>query len=218
MQSKRRFCVAAIAVALAACGGAQETKKAAAPAAPALPKKPPEVFQVHLQTTKGKIVIEVHRAWAPHGADHFYELVNARFYDGAKFYRVLKRFVAQFGINGNPKFDEVYASLRIPDDPVKEKNRKGTVTFAKLGPNTRTTEVFINLADNAMLDTTGFVPFGRIVEGLEVAGELSGLYGEVQPKGGGPDPAKIHQIGNKYLEMQYPRLDAIERATVVLKP
>ena len=198
---------------LAACGGKVEEKKA--PLKAVEKPKPPEKYRVQLDTTKGMIVIEVQRAWSPYGADHFYELVKSGFYDGVKFHRVLKKFIAQFGINGDPKTGQLYANLKIPDDPAKEKNRRGTVAFARLGPGTRTTEVFINLANNTMLDTTGFTPFGKVVEGMDVADQLAYVYGELQPKGGGPDPAKIHQIGNKYLESQYPRLDAIRKATVL---
>lgn len=198
---------------LASCGGKVEEKKA--PLKAVEKPKPPEKYRVQLETTKGMIVIEVQRAWSPYGSDHFYELVTAGFYDGVKFHRVLKKFIAQFGINGDPKTGQLYANLKIPDDPAKEKNRRGTVAFARLGPGTRTTEVFINLTNNAMLDTTGFTPFGKVVEGMDVADQLAYVYGELQPKGGGPDPAKVHQIGNKYLDSQYPRLDAIRKATVL---
>jgi peptidyl-prolyl cis-trans isomerase A (cyclophilin A) len=211
MQSRLLVLLAAL---LAGCSTPPATEKKE-PAKKAEKPKPPESYRVKLETTKGDIVIEVTRAWSPYGADHFYELVAAGFYDNVKFHRVLKKFIAQFGINGDPNTDRLYANLKIPDDPPKEKNRRGTVAFAKLGPNSRTTEVFINLANNAMLDTTGFTPFGKIVEGMEVADQLAYVYGELQPKGGGPDPTKIHLIGNKYLDSQYPRLDAIKKATIL---
>lgn len=206
--------IACTLLTLAGCSGGGE-KKAETKAAPAATAKPPDKYKVKLETTKGDIVIEVHRDWSPYGADHFYDLVKSGFYDGVKFHRVLKKFIAQFGINGDPKTDQIYANMKIPDDPGKEKNRRGTVAFAKIGPNSRTAEVFINLTNNAMLDSTGFTPFGKIVEGLDVADQLAYVYGELQPKGGGPDPAKIHQIGNKYLESLFPRLDAIKKATIV---
>jgi peptidyl-prolyl cis-trans isomerase A (cyclophilin A) len=175
---------------------------------------PPPVYRVKLETTKGDIVIEVQRDWAPRGADHFHELVSARYYDGVKFHRVMKTFVAQFGINGDPKIDLIYALTRIGDDPVKEKNKRGTITYAKLGANSRTTEVFINLRDNPILDTTGFVPFGKVVDGMDVADKLAYLYGELAPRGSGPDATKIHREGNSYLNRDFPRLDAIKRAVI----
>ncbi|MBM3735846.1 MAG: peptidylprolyl isomerase [Acidobacteria bacterium] len=199
---------------LAACGGGNvEQKKESAKKAP--PEKPPELYKVKLDTTKGAIVIQVTRAWAPRGADQFYSLVRERFYDGVKFHRVRRDFIAQFGINGDPKVNRLWAQLQIPDDPPKEKNRRGTVAFAKLGANTRSTQVFFNLRNNPELDSTGFVPFGKVVEGLEVIGELTSFYGELAPRGPGPDPAKIHLEGNAYLDRGFPRLDAIKTAAVV---
>jgi peptidyl-prolyl cis-trans isomerase A (cyclophilin A) len=210
--------ILALALLLAGCdagttGTAKDEKKAAAPA---VKTPPPEVFKVKLETTRGDIVIEVLRAWAPHGADHFHGLVTAGFYDGAKFHRVMKTFVAQFGIAADPKIGQLYAVMKIPDDPVKQKNRRGTITFAKLGPNSRTTEVFINLRDNtALLDSTGFAPFGRVVEGMDIADKLAYLYGELAPRGSGPDPARIHREGNVYLNRDFPRLDAIRKASIL---
>lgn len=200
---------------LTGCGGGASAPETVTAKRAAAKAPPPARYKVKLETTKGDIIIEVDRAWSPYGADHFHDLVTAGFYNGVKFHRVLKKFIAQFGINGDPKTGEIYANLKIPDDPVKGKNRRGTVAFAKIGPNSRTAEVFINLANNTMLDSTGFTPFGRIISGMEVADQLAYVYGELQPKGGGPDPARIHQIGNKYLESQYPRLDAIKKAAVI---
>lgn len=176
---------------------------------------PPPVYRVKLETTKGDIVIEVTRDWAPRGADHFHELVTAGYYDGVKFHRVIKTFVAQFGINGDPKIDQIYALTRIGDDPAKQKNKRGTITYAKLGANSRTTEVFINLRDNPQLDQTDFAPFGKVVEGMDVADKLAYLYGELAPRGSGPDASRIHREGNVYLNRDFPRLDAIRKATIV---
>lgn len=198
---------------LAGCESASKTESKAE----AVKKKepPPPVYRVRLETTKGAIVIEVRREWAPRGADHFHELVNAGFYDGVKFHRVLKNFAAQFGINGDPKIDQLYSMMRIADDTVTQKNKRGTITYAKLGANSRTTEVFINLRDNAMLDTTGFAPFGKVVEGMDIADKLTYLYGELAPRGAGPDAARIHREGNVYLNRDFPRLDAINKATIM---
>jgi cyclophilin family peptidyl-prolyl cis-trans isomerase len=212
---KSSCAAAALSMALLGCGGA-EKPRVEEKSAPKEKPKPPEQYRVELETTQGGIVIEVKREWAPRGADHFHGLVTSGFYDGVKFHRVLKQFIAQFGINGDPKINELYSRLTIPDDPVKQKNRRGTVTFAKVGPNSRTTEVFINLRDNTMLDSTGFAPFGRVVEGMDVAAKLAYVYGESSARGGGgPDPVKIAQQGNRYLENQYPRLDAIRKAAVI---
>ena len=179
---------------------------------------PPAAYRVKLSTAKGDIVIEIKREWSPLGADHFYELVTAGFYNGVKFHRVMKTFVAQFGINGDPKIGQLYAMTRIGDDPVVLKNKRGTITYAKLGANSRTTEVFINLRDNPVLDSTGFPPFGNVVEGIDVADKLTYLYGELAPRGNGPDAAKIHREGNVYLKKDFPRLDTIEKAAILDGP
>jgi len=200
-------------LALAGCEPASKTESKAEPVRKKEP--PPAAYRVKLATTKGDILIEVRREWAPRGADHFHELVSAGFYDGVKFHRVMKTFVAQFGINGDPKIDQLYSMMRIADDPVVLKNKRGTITYAKLGANSRTTEVFFNLRDNPVLDTTGFAPFGKIVEGLDVADKLAYLYGELAPRGSGPDAARIHREGNVYLNRDFPRLDAINKATIL---
>ena len=140
----------------------------------AQPAHTPDIYRVNLDTSKGVVVLEITRAWAPHGADHFYELVTNRYYDGDRFYRVVPHFVVQFGIHGDPQVSQLWSSLRIPDDPVKQKNRKGTVTFASSGPGARTTQVFVNMRDNLALDRQGFAPIGRVAAGMDV---LERLYG-----------------------------------------
>jgi len=211
----RMLAAAAVLAWLPGCAPAPETPKKETKAEAKPPATAPDVFKVRLETTKGDIVMEIHKAWSPRGAEHFYRLVTSKFYDGVKFHRVLKQFVAQFGINGDPQIQGLYATLRIDDDPPKQKNRRGMVTFAKLGPNSRTTEVFINLRDNAVLDSGGFAPIGKVVEGMDVADKLTYLYGELAPRGAGPDPAKAARLGVKYLERDFPRLDAIKTARVV---
>ena len=198
---------------LAACESAPKVETKAAATVKKAP--PPPVYRVNLATTKGDILIEVRRDWSPRGADHFYELVTAGFYDGVKFHRVMKTFVAQFGINGDPKVDQLYSMMRIGDDPATQKNKRGSIAFAKLGADSRTTEVFINLRDNPILDTNGFAPFGRIVEGLEIADKLAYFYGELAPRGSGPDANRIHREGNIYLNRDFPRLDSITKATIM---
>ncbi len=213
---RNRFGGVLILLLSAACESAPKAESKAA--APVKKEPPPPLYHVNLATTKGDIVIEVRREWSPRGADHFYELVTAGFYDGVKFHRVMKTFVAQFGINGDPKIDQLYSMMRIGDDPPTQKNKRGTITYAKLGADSRTTEVFFNLRDNPALDSTGFAPFGKIVEGLENADKLAYLYGELAPRGSGPDASRIHREGNVYLNRDFPRLDAITKATIVVPP
>lgn len=178
-------------------------------------ERAPDRFRVRFETNKGPFTVEVIREWAPRGADRFHQLVGEKYFDDARFYRVLKKFIAQFGTHANPKVSALWSQMRIPDDPPKEKNRRGTLAFAKDGPASRTTQIFINLADNRILDQTAFVPFGKIVEGLEAASQISSFYGELSPKGGGPDPKKLEGLGNEYLTREFPRLDYILTARVV---
>jgi peptidyl-prolyl cis-trans isomerase A (cyclophilin A) len=208
---------AAVCLALTGCSspGGDRNKKEEAPAAPAKQEPVPAIFHVKLDTSKGLVDIEVHRDWAPKGADRFFQLVKSGFYDGARFFRVVRGFVVQFGINGDPQIDALWASGMLPDDPVKHPNSKGTVTYAKPGPNARTTQLFINLADNRKdLDRQGFAPIGQVVDGMSVVESLYGFYGDMPPGGQGPDPNKIAQQGNEYLETHFPRLDFIKKATV----
>ncbi len=176
--------------------------------------KTPDVFRVKLDTSKGPVVIEAHRDWAPRGTDRFYELVKTGFYDDARFFRVLPKFVVQFGINKDPKVSQLWSQLQIVDDPSKQKNEAGTVTFAKRGPNTRTTQIFINMVDNLSLDSSVFAPFGNVVEGMDNVRKLYAAYGEMSPRGNGPDPLKIQAMGNEYLTRDFPRLDYIKTAKV----
>ncbi len=176
---------------------------------------PPEQFRAQFTTTKGNFVILVHRDWAPAGADRFYELMKMHFYDQNYFFRVLPGFVVQWGINGDPKVAKDWSVLTIKDDPVKTSNRPGTVTFATSGPNSRTTQVFINLNDNTSLDGQGFAPFGEISEGMNVVENLYSGYGEGAPRGAGPDQNAITDIGNPYLEEHFPRLDYIKKASIL---
>jgi len=206
---------AAVCLALIGCSSPDENKKAEVPAAPGKNEPPPDVFHVKLDTSKGLVDIEVHRDWAPRGADHFYELVKSGFYDGGRFFRIVRGFVVQFGINGDPKTNALWAGGMLPDDPVKQHNIKGTVTYAKTGPNARTTQLFINLGDNRKsLDKQGFVPIGQVVDGMPVVESFYGFYGDMPPAGQGPDPNKIQQLGNEYLQAHFPRLDFIKKASV----
>ena len=184
-----------------------------------LNEQAPEVFSAEFETTKGSFTIEVQRAWAPHGADRFYNLVKAGFFDDVRFFRVLKGFIVQFGLNGDPKVNTTWRDARIPVDPVKESNTRGTVTYAMAGsPTTRTTQLFINLGSNRGLDGQGFAPFGTVTNGMSIVESLHGGYGEGAPRGNGPDQSRIVSEGNAYLEESFPALDYVKKARIVVSP
>jgi peptidyl-prolyl cis-trans isomerase A (cyclophilin A) len=195
---------------LSGCASEKPAAKAPEKIGPA-----PAAFRVKFETTKGDFVVAVTKDWAPLGVDRFYELVRTGFYDEARFYRVRPKFVVQWGVNKDPKVSALWRDLKIADDPVKAHNGRGLVTFATAGPNTRTTEVFINLADNAkVLDARGFAPFGKVVDGMDVVDQFFSGYGEVAPRGSGPDHDRMESIGNDYLIDHFPRLDYIKKAAV----
>ena len=175
----------------------------------------PEVFRVKFDTSQGDFVVEVTRAWAPHGADRFHELVVMRYFDEGRFFRVLQGFIAQFGVHRDFKVHDTWRTLFIVDDPPKEKNLRGTLAFAKSGPNTRATEVFINLADNTLLDQQAFVPFGKVIEGMDVVDKLYSGYGELRPEGKEIDAGRVEEETNEYLVPRFPKLDYIQRARIL---
>jgi peptidyl-prolyl cis-trans isomerase A (cyclophilin A) len=168
----------------------------------------PATYRVNFDTTAGSFVVEVHRDWAPKGADRFYNLVRNGYYDDSRFFRVVPNFMVQFGINGNPAIQKVWRNANITDDPVTQTNKRGAITFATAGPNTRTTQVFINFRNNAGLDRQGFAPFGEVISGMEVVDKISAAYGER------PDQGRIQTEGNRYLMKEFPKLDVIKRATI----
>ena len=180
-----------------------------------LNEKAPATFKAKFTTTKGDFVVEVTRAWAPLGADRFYNLVKYHFYDGAAFFRVLPGFVAQFGLSPKPEISRVWASATIKDDPVAQSNLQGFLTFATAGANTRTTQLFINLGDNTTLDSMGFAPFGKVIEGMDVVGKFYGEYGDGPPRGSGPDQGRVTNEGKAYLDKNFPLLDSIKTAVIV---
>lgn len=210
---------AAIAVALtiSASGVAgQATRGKAALMNPAdLKEQAPATYKAQFDTSAGTFVVEVHRDWAPLGADRFYNLAKRGFYDDGRFFRVIQGFMAQFGINGDPSIMNVWRGARIQDDPVKQSNKKGYVTFATGGPNTRTTQLFINLAENNSLDKSGFAPFGEVVSGMDVVSKIYNGYGEGAPSGRGPDQGRTQMEGNKYLMAEFPKLDYIKTVTIM---
>jgi peptidyl-prolyl cis-trans isomerase A (cyclophilin A) len=170
---------------------------------------------VKFDTSKGSFVVEVHRDWAPNGADRFYNLVKNGFYNDARFFRVISGFMVQFGINGDPQISKVWRDANIKDDPVKASNKRGMITFATAGPDTRTTQVFINFGDNAGLDDQGFAPFGQVISGMDAVDALYAEYGEGAPQGHGPNQGVVQSMGNAYLAKAFPKLDYIKTATIV---
>ncbi len=240
MSPSTRFAISLLGVALAASacsreGGDaanEETARSAAaesegpesaepqnpllnPASEEMNKTAPDLFQAKFETSAGDFVIEVDRDWSPNGADRFYNLVRSGYYDGVRFFRVLDGFMAQFGISGDPDVSAIWRQRAIPDDSARASNTRGYVTYAMGGPNTRTTQVFINYADNSRLDGQGFAPFGLVVEGMDAVDGLYSEYGEAAPSGRGPNQARIQAEGNGYLETEFPLLDYVERAYVV---
>jgi len=179
-----------------------------------LREKAPDTYEVKVTTTAGDFVIRVTRAWAPIGADRFYNLVRHRFFDGGSFFRVLPGFVVQFGLSPYPEVSKVWNQATIKDDPVVQSNHKGYVTFATAGPNTRTTQLFINIGNNEGLDRMGFAAFGTVSSGMEVVEKLYSGYGEGAPQGQGPSQDLIQSRGRAYLEQGFPKLDSIKTAVV----
>jgi peptidyl-prolyl cis-trans isomerase A (cyclophilin A) len=204
-------------VALLACGRRdappqepqRETAASPAPSPPPAPAPAPDSFLVALTTSRGPVALVVHRSWAPRGADRFYALVRGGFFDGARFFRVVRGFVVQFGLPADPQLGQGGLSRVIPDDPVRQPNRRGTLAFASAGPNSRTTQLFINLADNRRLDALGFAPIGQVTEGLSTVEGLYGQYGER------PSQDSITRQGDAYLKRSFPNLDQIRSATIV---
>jgi peptidyl-prolyl cis-trans isomerase A (cyclophilin A) len=215
---------------LVGCAFAQT--KAVAPAKPAAPPASktsllnpaalnataPATFDAKFTTTKGDVTIHVTRAWAPHGADRFYNLVRAGFFTDIAFFRVLSGFMAQFGISGDPAVAAAWRQANIPDDKVTQSNTRGRVTFATAGPNTRTTQLFINFGNNAGLDPQGFSPIGEVTEGMDVIDKLYSGYGEGAPSGAGPAQERLQGEGKAYLDRNFPKLDKIVSAKIVTAP
>jgi homoserine O-acetyltransferase len=213
--------VTAALLALGACR-APQPKTAAAPTAPL--RDPTSLFwqqaaparsRVRIETTQGTFVVELVRDWAPIGTDHFYNLVRAGFFDDSRFFRVIPRFIAQFGIPGDPTITAIWKDRAIRDDSVRTSNVRGTLVYAMTGPNTRTTQLYVNLVDNARLDAQGFSPIGRVVDGMDVVDKLYGGYGE--NAGGGVRAGKQAAMltgGNAHLDSAFPKLDHLNRAVI----
>ncbi|HEY4565357.1 MAG TPA: peptidylprolyl isomerase [Thermoanaerobaculia bacterium] len=188
--------------------------------APGQPAHAPDVFRVRFETSRGPFVVEVHREWAPQGADRFHALVASGYFDDSRFFRVVAGFIAQFGVAGDPKVTAAWKDRTIPDDPVRQSNiqsnTRGTIAYAMTGPNTRATQLYINLADNSRLDAQGFAPIGRVTSGMDVVDRLYGGYGETS--GGGMRGGKQGEMlkgGNAWLDANFPKLDHLLRARLL---
>jgi peptidyl-prolyl cis-trans isomerase A (cyclophilin A) len=208
----------AILVALAALSPAAGRAVYAQAAAPetlktpeALTEQAPAVYRARFETSQGPFVIEVHREWAPLGADRFYNLVKNGFYDGTRFFRVLDGFMVQWGLNGDPAIQRPWQLANLRDEPVTQSNTRGVVSFTKeSSPHSRYTMVFINYKDNSNLDADGFAPFGRVISGMEIVDKLYSGYGRANV----PDQRRIVREGNAYLAAEYPKLDFVKTATI----
>src|SRR6516162_1638056 len=221
LRTLRLLCVCTSAGALAvpaavlAQGSGADLSKAKLRTPTALNEKAPDTYKAKFDTSKGAFVVEVHRDWAPIGADRFYNLVRNGFYNNVRFFRVLTGFMAQFGMNGTPAVQKAWgaSAQQLKDDPVKQSNKRGYITFANAGPNSRSTQLFINLVDNTFLDPDAmhFAPFGQIVEGMDVVDMLYTGYGRQNV----PDQSRITNEGNTYLMKEYPKLDYVKTATIV---
>jgi peptidyl-prolyl cis-trans isomerase A (cyclophilin A) len=211
---RRTILILLACAALAGCGGSSGHSASGPPDAllhPAkLNVKSPQLFTVTVETTKGEFVIDVHRTWAPLAAQRFYNLVKAHFFDGVKFFRVVPKFVVQFGISPYPAVSKAWRSAMIPDDIVTNHNTRGNVSFASAGPNTRTTQLFVNLGDNSGLDNNGFAPVGSVTSGMDVIDKLYSGYGD-EPTSHQPE---MQTQGNAWLDKNYPKLDEITTARI----
>jgi peptidyl-prolyl cis-trans isomerase A (cyclophilin A) len=205
-ETRMKSMFVAVALVAGAAALAAQADKLKTPAA--LKEQAPATYKADFDTSAGKFVITVHRSWAPKGADRFYNLVKNGFFDDTRFFRVVPNFMVQFGLNGDPAIQSNWANANITDDPVGQSNKKGYVTFATRGKDTRTTQVFINFKDNGFLDSQGFAPFGEVTSGMDVVEKINSEYGEK------PNQGAIQSQGNTYLKAQFPKLDYVKKATI----
>ena len=210
---KRRFFgVAAIVLGTTlAVAGQADKAKLSNPAA--LTEVAPATFKANFNTSQGLFVVTVHKDWAPKGADRFFNLVKSGYFDDIRFFRVIPNFMAQFGIHGTPSVSAAWTSARITDDPVKQSNKRGFVTFATAGPNTRTTQLFVNFGDNVGLDKQGFAPFGEVTTGMDVVDKLFSGYGEIYQRKDFELPRFMSE-GNAYMNKAFPKMDYVKTATI----
>ncbi len=210
------FCLTtALALRLGAAPETTEETPLANPHHPFWSEAAPDRFLVRFDTSKGSFLVEAHREWAPHGVDRFFNLVRARFFDDSRFFRVRAGYVAQFGIPGNPAIATRWVSETIPDDAVRQSNTRGFISYAMTGPDARTTQLFVNLADNSRLDRDGFAPIGQLINGMETVDALNAEYDESAGGGmRGGKQEKLFSEGNQYLDREFPRLDRILKAEI----
>jgi peptidyl-prolyl cis-trans isomerase A (cyclophilin A) len=219
-----RWTIALLTLVPAACRSAPGCSSAApagatfltSPGHEAFRAAAPDTFRAVFETSRGDFSVRIVRAWAPRGADRFYNLVRNGFYDGTRFFRAVSGFVVQWGVHGDPRVTQAWARQCIEDDPVRRTNARRTLTFAFGRPGTRTTQIFINLGMNRRLDPLGFAPIGEVVAGMEVVDSLYAGYGDRPPTGNGPDPVILVEEGNAYLAREFPKLDSIVRARIEL--
>ncbi len=218
---QNRLLILLLALAAASCTGdadsdapPMEGNPLLDPTSTSMNKVSPAVWRAAFATNKGDFVLEVHRDWAPNGADRFYNLMSNGFYDDSRFFRVIPGFMVQFGIHGDPEIGQHWREARISDDPVTQSNTRGFVSFATSVPNSRTTQIFINFGDNANLDEMGFAPFSQVVEGMDIVDQLYSAYGDGAPRGPGPEQGRVHAEGNEYLDAEFPFLDRIAKTAV----
>src|SRR5881396_4156027 len=210
MMTKRLYLLVFVVLAAASLLMGQAGTNAALKNPSSLKEMAPAVFKVDFDTTAGIFVVEVHRDWAPNGADRFYNLVKNGFYDNLRFFRVVPNFMVQFGIHGDPAIQKNWINATIPADPVKQTNQRGYITYAmsSAGPTSRTTQVFINFKNNAFLDGQGFAPFGQVTSGMDVVDKITSQYGER------PEQGRIQAEGNAYLTKEFPKLDYVKKVTI----
>jgi peptidyl-prolyl cis-trans isomerase A (cyclophilin A) len=196
-------------------GDGEKTSPLLQPKSAVMTQTAPATFKVRFATSEGDFVVESQREWAPRGVDRFYNLVKHGYYDGVCFFRVISGFMAQFGIHGDPKVAAAWRPERLQDDPVKQSNKRSYISYAMAGPNTRTTQLFINYSDNSRLDQMGFAPIARVVEGMDVVDRFYSGYGEGAPQGKGPDQGRLQAEGSAYLTKEFSQLDCIKKATII---
>lgn len=194
---------------------APEPSPVLTPNSAAMQQQAPDTFKVLFETTAGDFVVQVVRGWAPLGADRFYNMARLGYFEGVRFFRVVPRFVVQFGLHPDPQVSAAWRNASLPDDSVRTSNRRGTLTFATAGPNTRSNQYFINLVDNTRLDGQGFAPIGEVVGGMDAVDRFHAGYGEMPPSGRGPDQGRIMREGEAYLASEFPLLDRILRVRVL---
>jgi len=215
----RHCLVLVLVIILFNCGGDKlskiETFPFDQPTQEELSKTAPDYFQIEFETSKGVFIVETTREWSPLGVDRFYHIARSGFFKDVRFYRVMDNFMAQFGAHGDPAVAQAWRNLNIQDDPVLQSNLRGYVTFATGGPNTRTTQLFINYRDNVGLDAQGFSPIGKVIQGMEIVDSLYKGYGDGPPRGKGPNQGLIAQQGNDYLKRDFPELDYIKDAKII---